>query len=584
MSSLQSNLSDAHYGYDLVVAVTQKSLNTTLAQFIAYLNSPEVILCYVYDVNNNLVPIDYKTLVANAKESDPFSVANGADPKTNQGLINLAEANFAGAVKAKIGLPNAPLNSIPPIVVLGNGVAAPALFNLLCSEFQITGFEYGVRGMATWINLSQPTAAGKPWYFSARVNLNITQVDPGSAVPKAVQNRIIQLQSDPANAFTIQKLFLELDTAILMSVPTPEGIPAGWVVWNLISTVFLGAYFKQMQETGDPVLSYSFTAKAPRPATLQLGAVSHESLPLLDNGLLINNPSPAQLDAAELVYIGSTTTTPPVPVPFSWNWIDLPDVGNLSGVLAIRRDVFFTFLGQLANRNISNLCCDPTITVKGSGFGFYFGFGTPLSTHPSIFRPVSPIGPPAADGFTQIFTLNFQHNCHGYDWLFATNFNVDCNYTLTGDISVSGSQIRVTLHPQVFMQVQHLEVFVTLTDLAGANYYDKTKTILYNLDIDQNGAIQVTETDHTEDASAAWNLHLKGLMQDGGFTVHMTDFEALLGAQLDAAMTSFASDLAAMMNGYQGWVFPGNDAFTLKNVGFSTGLDLIAQLTYANPN
>ena len=38
------------------------------------------------------------------------------------------------------------------------------------------------------------------------------------------------------------------------------------------------------------------------------------------------------------------------------------------------------------------------------------------------------------------------------------------------------------------------------------------------------------------------------------------------------------------INGYKGWVFAGNDAFTFKNLSFSTGLDLIAQLTYVNPN
>ncbi len=583
MTASQSNLSDVRYGYDLVVAVTQKSINLTLKQYLSNITSPEVILCFVYDSANNIVPIDYNTLVANAKGSDPFAVQSGADPQTDKNLINLAAASFAGAVKARIGLPNAPLNSIPPIVVLGHGAAAPALFNLLCSEFQITGFQYGARGMATWINASQPTTAGHLWYFSANVELNTILVDPTSPVPPAVQQRIIQLQNDPANAFTIQKLFLDLDTAILMSAPTLQGVTPGWAVWNLISATFLGAYFKQLRATGAPVLSYSFTAKAPLPATLQLGSVSRECLALLDNGLPINNPTAAQLDATELVYIGSATTTPPIPVPFSWNWIDLPDVGNFSGVLAVRRDVFLTFLGQLVNRNIANLCFDSTVVVTASGLDLYPAFSTPMSGHPSVFVRVSPIGAPGADGFTKIFDLTFQHNCHGYNWVFTANVNIDYNYTLTGDVSISKNQLRVTLHPQVFMQVQHLEVFVTYTDLAGANYYDKTRTFIYDLNASQNGAIQVTETEHTVDASVPWNLQVKGLMQDQGFTAAMTSFESLLGSSLDSTMTAFANDLAGIINGYQGWVFPGNDAFTFKDVGFSSGLDLITELTYVNP-
>jgi hypothetical protein len=584
MSAQESKLSDARYGYDVVVAVTQKSINTTLKQYLAGLSGPVIKLCFVYDQNNDIVPIDLQTLVNNAKGSDPFSVPNGANVKTNQDLINLADANFAGAVKASIGLPQVPPASIPPIVVLGHGASAPAAFNLLCSEFQITGFAYGARGMASWINLSQPTDPTYLWYFAANVDLNITTIDPRSQVPPAVQQRIIQLQKDPANAFTIQKLFLDLDTAILLATPTLQGVPPGWAVWNLITTMFLGAYLQQLRQTGDPVLGYSFVVKAPRPSTLQLRSITRECLPLLNNGQPIPAPTPAELTATALVYTGSMSEAAPVPVPFSWNWIELASIGSFSGVQAVRRDLFFSFLAGLANRNIGSLCYDSTVKVVGSRSLLTPTFSTPPAASPSMFRPVAQPLTIGADGFTKIFDLNFSHPSHGYDWVFTMNLNIDFNYTLTGEIAISQNQIRVVLHPQVYMKVKHLEVFVTYTDLPGANYYDKTRTILYTLGVDQNGAIQVDETATTIDSSAAWNLHLKGLATDQGFTAAMTSFESLLGNTLNSTMDTFDSQLEGMINGYQGWVFPGNDAFTFKNVGFSSGYDLITELTYVNPN
>ena len=78
------------------------------------------------------------------------------------------------------------------------------------------------------------------------------------------------------NAFTIQKLFLDLDTAVPESSPTIQGPLAGSALWQLIEKVFMGAYFKQLRQKGDPVLSYSFTVDAPRPTTLELGSVSRE--------------------------------------------------------------------------------------------------------------------------------------------------------------------------------------------------------------------------------------------------------------------------------------------------------------------
>ncbi|MBO3751740.1 hypothetical protein J5X84_37190 [Streptosporangiaceae bacterium NEAU-GS5] len=68
MGASQSDLSD--YGADLVVAVTQASINATLKQLLAGLTAPEVTVCYVYQ-GNNLVPIDYQTLVSNANGSPP---------------------------------------------------------------------------------------------------------------------------------------------------------------------------------------------------------------------------------------------------------------------------------------------------------------------------------------------------------------------------------------------------------------------------------------------------------------------------------------------------------------------------------
>ncbi|ALV04513.1 hypothetical protein [Roseateles depolymerans] len=590
MSASQSNLSDLHYGFDLVVAVTQASVNATLKQFLAGISAPEVTVCYVYDNNNDLVPVDYRTLVGDAKGSDPFKVPAGSNPATDPDLINLSAANFAGAVRARIGLPNLPVDSLPAIATLGSGSNAPVLFNLLCSEFQITGFQYGPRGSATWINQSQPSGSGSPWYFSANVSLNSTTIDPNSPVPPAVQQRIAELQHDPANAFAIQKLFLDLDTAILQSSPTIQGVPSGWPVWNLITTVFLGSYFTQLRQNGNPVLSYSFTMAAPRPATLQLGSVSRECLPLLANGQPITNPTPAQLAATALVYVGTTSTTPPIPVPFAWNWVELGEVSSFSGVQSVRRDVFFTYFAGLVNSQVAPLCIDTNLSLTHSGEDFTVQYSSARSQNPASFRPVARVAPAESDGFTTMLTLNYACNSHD-DSTSSTHLVEiwgDYNYTLNGTVAVSSNQMRVQVQVQVYMKFAHREVFVNYTDLDGANYYDKTLTVTYSLGVDQNGALQVTETHGVSDSSVPWNFDPKGILGKFGFEDAVrngvTSVENNLASVIDSTFTNYVQQLTAVINGYRAWVFPGNDAFTFKNVAFSSGQDLIAQLTYVNPN
>jgi hypothetical protein len=586
MSISQSNLSDSHYGFDLVVAVTQASVNATMKQLLAGLSSPEVTVCYIYDNDNNLVPIDYQLLLKSANGSDPFKVAAGANPSIDKDLINLANANFAGAVRAQLGLPDVPLAAIPPIVTLGQGASAPVLFNLLCSEFVITGFQYGPRNKVTWINQSQPSGSGNPWYFSANVNLNSAPVTPQEALPTAVQNRANQLNATK-NAFTIQKLFLDLDTAILNSSPTIVGIDPGWPVWNLVTTVFLGAYFAQLKQKGDPVLNYTFTANAPLPATLELGAVSRECLPLLQNGQPITNPTSKQKDAATLVYCGSTATTAPVPVPFTWNWVELSEVTAFSGVQAVRRDIFFNFFLKLLNNDVAPLCIDTNVAMGGGGLKIWTKYTIAQSNSPASFQPVSSIQSPGTDGFTTLATISYTHNSHDSFELpldFADETG-DFNYSLTGAVGVSGNQIKIQVRAAVYMYYGHGETaFAHYTDLPGANYYDKTRTVIYTLGVNQNGGLQVVPSPTVTDNSAPWNLHLKGIATDEGLTSGLTAAQNRLAQYMDSAFSNYVNQLTAEINGYHGWVFPGNDAFVFRNLCFSAGQDLVAQLTYVQPN
>ena len=591
MSASQSNLSDPKYGYDLVIAVTQASINATMEQFLAGLAASEVISCYVYDAANALVPIDYATLKANAKGSDPFAVPPNADPKSAPDLINLQNANFAGAFKARLGLPDVPLANLPALCTLGNGTNAPVLFNLLCSEFQITGFEYGPRASVSWINASQPTGAeAQPWYFSANVALDNAPITPGTGTA-AVQSRYTQLlDSIGPNAFSIQQLFLNLDTAILQSTPTLVGIPVGWPVWNLIETVFLGAYFTQLKQNGQPVLGYAVALSSPAPSTLQLGALSYECSALQNAGQPIVNPTPAQQDAATFNYLGTTSTLPPTPVTFPWNWVDMGDVNSFSGVQAVRREVFFNFFAGLLNKEVGPLCQDTNVSLSHSGDDYTVSYGSSTNPNPASFNAISPIGAPAADGYTDMLTLDFS-NLSSDDSEAADHMSSiygTFNYALNGAVACNGNQIRILMTAAAYMEFNHHELGINYNDLPGNNYYDKTLTVTYELGVGQEGNLAVTQTNSVADNSAAWDFSPGGILgivgAENSVRDGLTDVSTNLATVLDSAFSNYVTDVTNEINGYQGWVFPGASSFVFKNVSFSDSQDLISQLTYADPS
>jgi hypothetical protein len=130
-------------------------------------------------------------------------------------------------------------------------------------------------------------------------------------------------------------------------------------------------------------------------------------------------------------------------------------------------------------------------------------------------------------------------------------------------------------------------VFVNYTDLGGANYYDKTLTVLYTLGVGQNGDLQVTQTNSVTDNSVAWDFSPKGILGitdcEKDVKNGLTSVEQNLSSYIDSAFTGYVDAMTSTINGYRAWVFAGNDAFTFKKVAFSQGLDLIAALTYVNP-
>jgi hypothetical protein len=595
MSANDSNLSDPRYGYDLVVAVTQASVNATMKEFLSKGETPEVAVCYVYADDNHLVAIDYEQLKANAKGSDPFKVTQGAKPKVDQDLINLEAANFAGGFKAAIGLPDLPLSSLPPIVTLKK-FGAPVLFNLLCREFHIVGFEYGPRGSATWIDQSQPSGSGEPWYFSSNVDLNVVGAHPDDpALTPEVRDRAAELdRAGKAGQFSIQKLLLDLDTAFLQTIPVIKGIAPDWPVWILISRVFLSAYMEELKKSGKPVFGFTFEMTRPDPGTVQLGALAYEASALLDgSGQPIPSPTAEEENAATLDYLGSTSTSRPTPVEFSWNWVELGEMSSLSGVQAVRRDHFVDFLAGELNGGMPALSFEPKMELSHSGENLYisYGVGRAVPSASGSFKPVA-IGAPDKEGFTEVLNLRYAHESSDNSETSLHDVEIwgSFKYFLNGSIAFKGNEIRLVFHPQVWMDFSHREVVVNYTDLSGHFYYDKTRTVVWQLGVDQHGRLRVTPLPEKPivDESASWNFDPGGIL--GKLTSELDEvgkgFETIekwLGESIDFQLGGYLDEVNRLLDSAEGWVFPGADSFLFQQPKFARSMDLVADVTYSSP-
>lgn len=599
MSTDQSNLSDPRFGYDLVVAVTQKYINLTMKEFLDGVTAPEVLCCYVFNAAGDMEPIAYDTLKANAKGSDPFSVANGADPNTNQDLKNLSDANFAGGFKARIGLPDMDPDKIPPIVTLQQGKDAPVIFNLLCAEFQIAGFHYRGRH-ADWINLAQPS--GAPWYFSSKIKLAASPVDPKTPVPPAVQARINQLNGEIGpGAFSVQQLLLELATAEKWTTPTIPNIPPEMALYSVIMDVFVGAYFKQMQVSGQPVLGYSMTVNKPDPSTLRLGAVTHECSLLLDaSGNPIANPTLPQQNSATFNYLCTTGTTPPEAKPFPWNWVESSELDKFHGVQSVRRDIFLNILATTISKQINaTLCITPGFAFgeNASNDWVYFKESTTWSGACQLSIAPPPTKPVPRGEWSTVFGIAFDPALcdstlypSGAGFL-GDGYSCTVKYQLTGDLSLSVNSdgiplLRLRLHSTVMMAASHREAWIAwYHNLPAANYVDCSLSLTYQMSVDPHGNLVVSNaTPEINNKSTPYHFYPTGVENLTALRDYLQKICDHFSDTVFREFKNVSPQLQEAINHAHAWVFPGGKTFHFNTLGLSDYQDLISHVTYVEPS
>jgi hypothetical protein len=550
MSKNQSNLSST--GFDYVVAVTQDSINGTLEQYL-YGGLKEAILCYVYDNNNNPTPIDYATLVANAKNTDPFALPDGtasSDPRVQ----NLNNAGFAFAIKAKLGLPPgvAPAN-LPPIVVLKAG-QSNVKYTLMFSEFVATELLFGPRGSVTWFNQSQPS--GTPWTFTGAVDLNF-QDAAFESLSEAAQNRLKD-RGDP-NMFSIQQLYYDLNSSDLEQGFQFNNLPPNSTLDAFMTADFVNTYWKALG--GKSVLGYGANQRSATPpsslAVTDLNfftpdAVGGEGAPLTLNYLCATN---------------NDTLPDTTHAGFGWNWIEPGEASQFDGVAALNRNTFAKYYDGQLRGYAENNCYSPKGDIRVWLSGTFdqdvnFQAGLTPGQTPGVSFPESGAA---------VLT-------YSYD---STEYSDDAG--LHGDMGEvkmrSYFNLSVSFQGNTIVIVQHLVIWLYARLLAthdSGNVVDKQITDTYAIGIDDKGQIVAAlQSSATDDNSVKPSAN--------GFLNFWANVDSLSNQIADWAQSCFATRLTDIpASAVQDFVFPGGATFVFADATFSDNQDLVSHITYAS--
>lgn len=564
MSYKLSNLSDAHYGYDMVTGVTQTSVNATMMEWLSAYQGSLFTMAYVYDETTKMPALtDYDTLVTNLG-FDPFTVNTLTDSQNSA----LLAQKFMFAFQIEMGLPNFPLDKISPMVVL-NQEGSTVTYNMVCKTFKIIDLQANNYGPSTWINLDQSTGDA-PWNIQFNVDLNLVKdsvTNKFHLLPTSVQNEIKNLGED---MFSVQQLYFDLNTAALSSSFEVVGLKSTSQASVYLTTVFLKQYVAEVAKDGGVMLGFGVVSDTPFPQNVSLVPTD---LNFEVSAYKVDGKATADFSAYTLNYlIMANNKTMPSAVPFAWNWIDKDNLSAFAGSVAINRNTFADFLNTLLSPSLSTITYDPKVTFSVNLIKFHVTTNFTAVTGPFKYNTV-PTGGSHVLTYTYSKTASDKHT-------FVPNWgNYSVKYTTNSDVYLEGTRIKnvtkVTAHA-------HINVDGGVTEGDWAVY---SLTTYYNIGVNAQGAISVTlAKDPISNQSVkpdpnAWTEFITAGTIDGV----VNSLQDYLQGRLDSFVANESSKIANMLNGSNTWVFPGSKTFTFQNAEFSNYQDMVAHVLYTDP-
>ncbi|KAH8748597.1 hypothetical protein F5883DRAFT_436293 [Diaporthe sp. PMI_573] len=585
MPASKSFLSSGDLGYDVVVATTQASINSSLLEYLSGGKQPTTYICFLADPQTGLPSqlITLDDLLTKTNNVNPFDIPDGT-AYDDARITTLTKALFICGIKFQMGLPPGvlPKNLPAPVVQFGSSNYQVG-FTMYCSQFSVvensplTGF--GVTGK--WSVWSQPP--GDPWYVQTTVNL-VTQELPQDLdtryfaqnpdLKSALQGRLLNLGS---GGFSLQQLLLDLENATPQSVPSFGGIPAGSYAESILLQSFVSIYGTSAKQYGEPLVAVQALWAAADPSQLAITGTQLQVNPYIDEatGDPVADPTPLQKAAATLSYLcAANNDALPAANRFNWNWVDAMDVDMESGAIAIKRDIIGNFIIQQLRGYVKSSCIAATTSVSAHWWGDVdFGWSLTNQQTPQM----AGITAAGSGNGSNVIHIEYSSIADNSDQsgLIVGRFEIAPKYTC--DVAFSGSTFTVTQQIIIYVFVlRNRSSIIDPIDIVDLNIVNKTITDVYTISVGQNGDLLTT---HTGTTSRDDSQHLDPDPVRNFFT-GIDDF--ISDAQ--NKMSGFAAtnlnpiDFSMLRN----FVFPGGRVFTYKSASFSDYQDLLCSITYVN--
>ena len=582
LSRPPSNLSAL--GYDYVVAVTQESINVTMADYLSTLgedphNKP-IYLIYVRDrmqpqATPKLTSYDEFKALANA---DPFDIPlEGRTEEEEEAVMRLFKLGFVTGIKARLGKP--PHEETPDTVKL-NSYASKVTFQLLCSEFRFVRADFDPFQLRVTFTGDAQELHDEPWIVRANVDLRLRTLEGEDEAKFArlspeVKRRV---KSFDSNVYGVQQLLFNLTQATLHS--SVEFVHRTDFVDDIIRRYFVEHYFAEMQRLGEPILGSAVLKLAttktsvPTPTmTLTDMDISVTPYKVVEN----TDPMPTEeerprLSTLNYLCAADNNHLPTTNPAITWNWVPTVNhIKNHDGVISINRNTLANHFRKNLETYVRTQMFKPKVTVSVKKTAI----GTPLvdavyklsldpGQQPNITTPAT--GPTV---------LKFDYGAESFDHAGSNGSLGSLRVATYYSCEVTFQDTRIYVKQEKYVNVR-ISKFL---DDQGGNVVAVALTEVYDLAVDQWGRL-VSERREYLDPTRETEIQ-----RAHAFFDTFSKINHIITQITNTAQTTVGTKVPTVpVEIVRDYVFPGGNVFTFKDVAFSQYQDLMLYITYVNPD
>lgn len=567
----ESNLDQ--YGYDMVFAATLGSVNMVMKEYLDKTASNITPQTKYFIEKQEGTKVVYEEAseeeARRLDELDLFSISDNPDDWTPEQKSALDEAYWermlAFGFRAAIGFPEAAdVGSILDFDTGETGNHTKVKYNMYFKKLSIIQFATSRRGGYNFTNLSQST---DPWVFNYTVDLGMAGVSV-EGLPKDIRDKVNNI--DPGQIFSINQLFMDLNTTALMSSPSIVGLDPN--TSHYLDTYFLGFLLKKIKETsGDVILGYSITPKSvpsDKPYLLNPKDFRFYVSPYWENGQAV--PEKKKLYTLNYIVICEDKPFPELR-QITWNWVNEDEYVSKNGVMVISNSQIYKFAKNEYKKLIENLLFNVIAEISiDDPIYIYWKLG--------VERDWS-VNPEFNDADK---TFTYYRYAEDSDYFVPLWGNVQMTYNLKAVLrhyqSEDGRSILECRVDTVCWLHANAEGGVS-----EGNIYNKTTWYTLTINVDQYGKLTL-EPNFTE--------------TDNGTTFNISGWSAFVACGLEDYLDSVKDSIdgyitenkdywnQSFLNRYNSnafWYLPGDGSLVCSQPDFSNTQDLTFDANYATP-